>query len=181
MNPKKISTYVHDYLINNLTKDDIVVDATIGNGHDTLLLCSIAKFVYGFDIQTQALINTKERLDSNNYTNYKLILDSHENILNYTTNFKGVVFNLGYLPGADKDITTKTDSTIKTLTTLTNHLKKDNFIIITCYPGHDEGLVEANAAVEFSKNLDNSFNVYEHRLTHTVSKRPPFVVVIEKK
>ena len=53
----------HDFLAEVVTQDDIVVDATMGNGHDTLFLAKLAKQVYAFDIQEQALENTQERLD----------------------------------------------------------------------------------------------------------------------
>ena len=53
----------HDFLAEVVTKDDIVVDATMGNGHDTLFLAKLAKQVYAFDIQEKALEKTQERLD----------------------------------------------------------------------------------------------------------------------
>ncbi len=40
------------------------MDATMGNGHDTLFLAKLAKQVYAFDIQEQALEKTQERLSS---------------------------------------------------------------------------------------------------------------------
>ena len=39
------------FLTEVVTQDDIVVDATMGNGHDTLFLAKLAKQVYAFDIQ----------------------------------------------------------------------------------------------------------------------------------
>lgn len=170
--------FVSHYLLDHLNKDDIVVDATVGNGNDTLFLCEIAKKVYGFDIQEVAITKTRDYLKSFKKKNFKLILDSHEHILNYVKDFKGVVFNLGYLPHGDKDITTTKASTINTLKTLTTHLYPETFIIMTCYQGHEAGKVESEAVKTFIDTLDDSFNVliYEHL------KKPqaPFVVVIEK-
>lgn len=181
MKNKHMTKFVHNYLKDNVNKNDVLIDATIGNGHDTLYLANLAKFVYGFDIQQQALNNTQKLLVEHNLTNYKLFLESFENILLYVNEFKGVVFNLGYLPGANKDITTTKDITIKTLKALTNHLKKDMFIIITCYPGHDEGLKEAKAINKYILTLDSSFRVFKFELINILKRRPPFVVVIEKK
>ena len=50
----------HAFLSEVITKEDIVVDATMGNGHDTLFLAQLAKKVYAFDIQEQAwhMLNT---------------------------------------------------------------------------------------------------------------------------
>lgn len=179
MRKKHIQEFVNNYLINNITKNDITVDATTGNGYDTVLLAKISKFVYGFDIQQQALDNTLSLLKENNLSNYKLINDNHENILNYLKDFKCVVFNLGYLPNSDKVITTKKETTILTLKKLTNHLKKGQFIIITCYPNHKEGQKEAPAVFNFASSLDNSFNVLQYHLINNKGQ-PPFVVLIEK-
>ncbi|MFA5720244.1 MAG: class I SAM-dependent methyltransferase [Acholeplasmataceae bacterium] len=176
---KHMKQFVSHYLLDHLNKEDIVVDATIGNGNDTLFLSEISKFVYGFDIQQEAIDKTKSYLKSFKIKNFKLILDSHENILTYIKDFKGVVFNLGYLPNADKSITTTKESTINTLKRLTDHLNEESFIIMTCYPGHDEGFIEALAIKDFIKELNDSFNV----LTYEFINKPkaPFVVVIEKK
>ena len=54
----------HQFLAEVITKEDVVVDATMGNGHDTAFLAQLAGQVYAFDIQEQALVNTQERLES---------------------------------------------------------------------------------------------------------------------
>jgi|SRR5690554_4771748 len=179
MRKKHIQEFVNNYLNKNINKTDITIDATIGNGNDTLFLANISKFVYGFDIQKEAHINTDNLLRENNIKNYKLIFDSHENILNYEKEFKCVVFNLGYLPRSDKSITTTKDSTIRTLNRLTNSLKKGQFIIITCYPAHEEGKVESKALLDFASNLDKSFSVLQYGFINSKGK-PPFVILIEK-
>ncbi|WP_079117300.1 methyltransferase domain-containing protein, partial [Streptococcus pneumoniae] len=62
----------HDFLAEVVTKEDVVVDATMGNGHDTLFLAKLAKQVYAFDIQKQALEKTQERLHQAGLTNAQL-------------------------------------------------------------------------------------------------------------
>ena len=62
----------HDFLSEVVTKEDIVVDATMGNGHDTLFLAKLAKKVYAFDIQEQALEKTQERLNQARMTNAQI-------------------------------------------------------------------------------------------------------------
>lgn len=171
--------FVIDYLCGNVTDEDTVVDATVGNGNDTLLLARLASFVFGFDIQAEAIKETDSLLKISGIDNYKLILDSHENILNHVKKFKGVVFNLGYLPRSNKKVTTKASTTITALKKLTTHLKKDNFILLTCYRGHKEGLVESEAVLEFVNALDETFNVLKYE--HINKPTTPFVVVIEKK
>ena len=75
----------HDFLSEVVTKEDIVVDATMGNGHDTLFLAKLAKKVYAFDIQKQALEKTQERLDQAGLTNVQLILQGHETLDQFVT------------------------------------------------------------------------------------------------
>ena len=179
MKKKHIQDFVVKYLKENINKEDVVVDATIGNGHDTLLLAKLSKFVYGFDIQDQAYKNTENLLKENNLTNYKLILDSHENILKYVNDFKGIVFNLGYLPNSNKDITTTAETTVNTLKILTSFLKKNQFIILTVYPNHEQGKLEAPAVLNFVSTLDNGFHVLQYKLINYLNN-PPFVIIIEK-
>lgn len=179
MRKKHISDFVKEYLVKNVSKTDIIIDATIGNGHDTLFVSNLAEFVCGFDIQEPALTNTENLLKENNIKNYKLFLKSHEYILDYVKDFKGVIFNLGYLPNSDKTITTTTLTTVNTLKSLTEFLKSDMFIIITCYINHEEGLIEADEVLKYTTNLDSSFSVLKYEKINSLNKAP-FVVVIEK-
>ena len=88
----------HDFLAEVVTKEDIVVDATMGNGHDTLFQYQAQpKQVYAFDIQEQALERTKERLGQAGMTNAQLILQGHETLDQFVTEAKAGIFNLGYL------------------------------------------------------------------------------------
>ena len=75
----------HDFLAEVVTKEDIVVDATMGNGHDTLFLAKLAKKVYAFDVQEQALEKTRDRLDQAGMTNTQLILQGHETLDQFVT------------------------------------------------------------------------------------------------
>ncbi len=176
---KHISEFVKDYLIKNITKNDIIVDATVGNGHDTLFLAERCKFVYGFDIQPLAITNTENRLKSHNKTNYQLFLKSHEYILDYVSDFKGVIFNLGYLPNSDKTITTTKETTINSLKSLTLNMKPKTFIIITCYINHEEGLIEANEVLNYTSILGRDFSVFKYEKINSL-KKAPFVIVVEK-
>jgi hypothetical protein len=83
-----------------------------------------------------------------------LYKDSHEFILNYLSDFKGVIFNLGYLPHGNKNITTIKETTIKAIQNLVQVMKQDQFIQLVIYPGHKEGLKEKDAIFEYIKDLD---------------------------
>jgi tRNA G37 N-methylase Trm5 len=144
----------HEIIKPYINEEDIMVDATMGNGNDTLFLASISKHVYAFDIQDQALAETKKKLDLNHIKNVTIIKDSHEHILNYVKDFKGVFFNLGYLPKGDKSITTNTEVTIKTFHHLISNLKDGGFLLYVIYPGHEEGLKESKALMDQCKTLN---------------------------
>ena len=85
----------HDFLAQVISQEDIVVDATMGNGHDTLFLAKLAKQVYAFDIQEQALEKTSQRLQEAGLTNAELILQGHETVDQFVTEVKAAIFNLG--------------------------------------------------------------------------------------
>lgn len=144
----------HQLIKPYVTKDDIMIDATMGNGFDTLFLALNAKFVYAFDIQEQALNETTKRLDQSKISNVQLIKDSHENMFHYVSEFKGVFFNLGYLPKGDKTVTTDTLTTLKTFDLVLSKLKVNGFMLYVIYPGHEEGLKESHALYDRMKLLD---------------------------
>ena len=168
----------HAILASLVSKDDVVVDATMGNGHDTLFLSSLAKEVYAFDIQEKAIENTKEKVSG--LTHVHLIHDSHEHILNYVSSFKGVIFNLGYLPQGDQKITTTHEVTIKTLDLILPKLPKNGFIQIVVYPGHEEGMEEHHAISSWIKEL--IIHHYQVTMSHFLNetKRPPYLIMIYK-
>ena len=75
------NTFVHKYIKSLIDKDDICVDMTLGNGNDALLLCGLAKKVYGFDISKKAVDNSKQKLSE--CDNIEFINDNHINIDKY--------------------------------------------------------------------------------------------------
>jgi len=121
---EKIIPFAHKLLEEVVTRNDITVDLTAGKGNDTLFLARISKYVFCFDIQEKAIEYSKEL--TKDYNNIKFICDNHENLLKYVnTKIKGAIFNLGYLPGENKDITTKAESTlnaIKSVLAILDHL-----------------------------------------------------------
>lgn len=170
--------YAHALLKTYVSQDDIVIDATMGNGFDTHFIAGIAKEVYAFDIQTDALLSTKEKVKD--MPNVHLILDSHEHINKYVSHFKGVIFNLGYLPKGNQEITTKASTTLKTLETILPHIKKEGFIQIVCYPGHPEGQIED----ELIQNWLKTLKPYRYQIIQShfqdETKRPPYLIMIHK-
>jgi len=170
----------HLLLTSLIHPNDVVIDATMGNGLDTLFLAKLAKHVYAFDIQKQALLNTQSLLEKENVTNVTLIFDSHEHILNYVSDFKGVVFNLGYLPSSDKSITTKKETTLKTLEAILPKLKQNGFILMVVYVGHKAGLEESFGIDDFLSNLNpDVYKIMKIELPYQQNK-PPYVILIHQ-
>ena len=145
-----------------VTPGSTVIDATCGNGHDTLALAQMnpAK-LYAFDIQEDAVRAATALLEAMGYRKSieggQIILHcaDHEEMENYASGpVSAVLFNLGYLPGGDKEITTKATSTLKAVEAAMELLEIDGIICITMYSGHDAGKEEKAALLNFAETLD---------------------------
>jgi hypothetical protein len=181
MKNKIILDIAKQFMLMHLDVNDTVVDATMGRGNDTLFLANHVKKVISFDIQEEALLSTKQLLDEHHIENVELILDSHENIDLYVDNFKGVVFNLGYLPKGNKAITTEANVTILTLNKILSMLPIGGFILYVVYIGHQKGIEEAIALESYLETLNqNQFQVLKVSLPYQQNK-PPYILFIHKK
>ncbi len=160
------------------------IDATCGNGFDTLFLCNMAGstgHVKAFDIQEQAIERTNSLLKDNiKLKNYEIIKDSHELISQYlTSNIDAAVFNLGYLPFSDKTIATKGDKTLSAIKNLLPHLKDNGRIYITTYILQDSGQ-EIKEIQSYLRTLDKSkYNVL-HLSIENKENSPPELFIVEK-
>lgn len=165
---------------------DTVIDATMGNGYDTLYLAKLvgnAGKVYAFDVQEEALKSTKKKVERDNLQCYvELILDGHENIDKYVKEeVSCVLFNLGYLPRAKHNIITKPETTLQALEKSLNLLKPNGVISIAIYTGHEGGMDEKNEVCQYLNNLDqNYYNVLHMNFTNQVNN-PPELILVEKK
>ena len=170
----------HDFLAQVITQEDIVVDATMGNGHDTLFLAKLAKQVYAFDIQEQALEKTSQRLQEAGLTNAELILQGHETVDQFVKEVKAAIFNLGYLPSADKSIITQPQTTLDALDKLCHMLVKGGRIAIMIYYGHEGGDIERDSVMDFVSQLpQQEYTASIYRTLNQINN-PPFLVMIEK-
>lgn len=164
--------------------NETVVDATAGNGNDTLFLAEQVGAegkVFAFDIQEAALVATAERLGDLT-ERVTLIMDSHANVDQYVDGpIGGAMFNLGYLPYAeDKTIVTKPDSTITAIHKLLGMLKKGGIITISVYDGHEGGKEERDALIAYVKTLHQAdVHVIRYELLNQ-RNNPPFLIAIEK-
>jgi hypothetical protein len=144
------------YWKEHLRSSDLAIDATCGNGHDTLFLAGLCT-VIGLDIQIQAIQST-EALLAQHQKNACLYLISHADIdtLPLPRPPKLIVYNLGYLPRADKSITTMVATTLASVEKSLALLAPDGALSITCYPGHEEGKREEEELEIWMAGLDSN-------------------------
>ncbi len=148
---------------------DAVADATMGNGHDTLLLCELVGDtgrVYAFDVQSQAVESTRRRLAEAGLTDHaRLFLMGHEHMGEVVQEpLSAVVFNLGWLPGGDHAVTTRWETTQKALDAALALLKPMGVLLICAYPGHEEGERERRELTAYLSALPpQRFNVLHQR------------------
>lgn len=167
---------------------DVVVDATAGNGHDTVFLAQLVGEtgkVIGFDIQEQAIKNTTERLEKEKLIDrVELIHASHHLLSSYcetADDIRVALFNLGYLPQGNKEIVTLPERTIEAITQLIPRLVKGGRILLVVYHGHTEGALERDAVLDYVKKLDQKIvSVASYQFLNQ-KNTPPLLIAIEKK
>ena len=135
------------------------VDATMGNGHDTQWLCELTGAtgrVYAFDVQPEAVRRTEERLaEAGLADRARLFCAGHERMAELVPEpVDAVVFNLGWLPGAEHGVTTRVETTLQAVEAALSLLKEDGLMTVCIYPGHDEGARELQALMHWAEALD---------------------------
>ncbi len=182
----KITEVNKIFLEKVVNKGDVVIDATMGNGYDTVYLGNLVGEggkVYAFDVQEEAIKSTRKKVERDNMTDrVELILDGHENLDKYVDEEVAcVVFNLGYLPRAKHVVITKPDTTLQAIKKSLNLLKPNGVISIAAYIGHEGGMEEKDYICEYLNNLDQKeFNVLHMQFTNQINN-PPQLILIEKK
>lgn len=180
--------FSHSLLKEIVTEGAIVVDATMGNGNDTAFLAALVGAsgkVYAFDIQKQAVENTRSKLASLDLAERATLLNQgHETvatILPSGTPLTAAIFNLGYLPKSDKQIITKPTTTKQALDSLLRYLVPKGRIIVVVYYGHDGGQAELDVVHSYCQKLSQeSYNVLSYQFINQ-KNNPPILFCIEKK
>jgi hypothetical protein len=178
---------IEDILIDRFVNfGDICLDATVGNGNDTIKLSQKvgkAGKVYGFDVQKIAIDITSEKLLKSDllYQTF-LINDSHTNVDKYINEKIAFgIYNLGYLPGSNKDITTISSTTIESIGKTLNLLKENGIIVIVSYINHDGGYEEYKSVQSYLSSQDQKrYNVFEVSFINQVNN-PPRLFCIENR
>lgn len=173
------------FILNHLREGDTAVDFTMGNGHDTEFLSKTVGptgRVFAFDVQEMALTSTAANLQKAGCPeNYTLILDSHHNVRQYVEGpIRAGMFNLGYLPGSDKSVTTMRETTMPAIEAAVDLLDHGGVLLVAVYPVHAEGEAEGKMVLDYFATLDR------HQICCTLIKivnspTSPFFIVVEKK
>lgn len=177
---------MHKYFLKaHVKKGGTAVDFTMGNGHDTLFLSEEigeGGHVYAFDIQEQAVRNTEKLLlEKKCPRNWTLINDSHANVRKYIHEpVCAGVFNLGWLPGADKNVTTRRESTDAAVEAALELLDHDGILLIAVYPGHEEGRLEGEMLTERLSKISR-YQMSVSKLQIINSPGSPYFFAAERK
>lgn len=151
----------HTWVASHLPAGGIAIDATAGNGHDTLFLaraCGVTGRVFAFDIQSRAIEETRSRIENAELNNVSLWQRCHTRIAetipaDTAQRINAVMFNLGYLPGGDKDCITRTQTTLLAIERCLSLLASGGIMTVAVYPGHSGGAAEAESVVKFVSDL----------------------------
>jgi len=194
--------FAHRYWAASLKAGDTVVDATTGNGHDTAYLAEVLSDAGGgtllcIDVQCLALERSRERLratlekrgwvissavaeawDARRTDGAKLSVQwlhgDHALLLERmsTGSASLIVFNLGYLPGGDRGVTTLAATTVRALQAAERVCTAGGCVSVTIYPGHAEGIEEDAAVLEYAGKLpQGSWSVYHTQWLNQRNKR----------
>lgn len=184
-----ILPYTRSILEAVIKPGDTVMDATMGNGLDSLFLAKLVGStgkVFAYDIQKEALLKTKQRLlEAGCLEQVELLLKGHQHVTDELATLEAPIaaamFNLGYRPGGDTSIVTKPDTTIEAVRAIASSLKKGGLITLVIYSGHEEGQLEKDQLLaELTSWNQREFDVLQYRFINQINN-PPFLVAIQKR
>ena len=185
MKLERVIQYAQTLLRMSVTEGDIAVDATAGNGHDTVFLAELVGpngYVYAFDVQKEAVDSTLLRVLDHSFEDRVRVLNrGHETVDEFVTNeIGGAIFNLGYLPGSDHSIVTKPSTTVEAIEKMLKLLKVGGMIVLVVYHGHEGGKEERDEVIRYVSELPQK---HVHVLRYEFINRkndPPFILALEK-
>lgn len=186
-NTGNIVNLSHDFLEEVVGEGDWALDATLGNGNDAVFLAELvgkSGRIFGFDIQEDAIRKSKVALEARGASKrFELFQSCHSRLgehLKFKSKIKGIVYNLGYLPGSDRSISTQSETTLMSLEQAKELLSLGGRIVLVTYNAHPGGLAEAKAVSQFATKLEPSmfrcFKVSQVNLSTC-----PELIVIERK
>ncbi len=169
-----------------LCEGSVAVDATMGNGNDTQWLCQRvgeSGRVYAFDVQAEAVAHTDARLrEAGLRERATLYCRSHEELGELVPEpADAVMFNLGWLPGAEHIVTTQVGSTLRAVAAALDRLKSGGVLTVCVYPGHEEGAREREALLAWAAALDARRYDVIYKTFLNQPKNPPCLLAVQKR
>ena len=158
------------------------VDATVGNGHDTLFLAKLGfNKVLGFDVQQGAIASTQAKLLAAGLGQVQLLHEGHEAMASHlSTSVNCFMFNFGYLPRGDKSITTNAQSSLAALTIARHATAANGLISLLCYPGHRVGREETAAIQDWLSTLSENWQVEQHQSENANDTTPILTILVKR-
>lgn len=172
-----------DYMRRTLREGDTAVDATMGNGKDTLFLAELvgpSGHVHAFDVQKEAVERTRERVEEAGFAQrVTLHLAGHETMKAHVPQgLRAVMFNLGWLPGAEHAVTTLTETTLAAAQAACELIAPGGIVTICVYPGHEEGRRELSALDQWAASLSvRTYNVLRHHFANAAEYTPQLFLI----
>lgn len=159
----------------------ITVDATAGNGHDTLFLATESGErgdVWAFDVQKAAVDATRERIAHAGFANRVHVVHAGHETIRKTLppdaagRIYAATFNLGYLPGSDKTIITTPTTTLTALDDLASMFAVHGVLSVHAYQGHPGGEEEGVAVCNWFRRLPwSAWRVAEYSFFNKIQNR----------
>jgi tRNA A58 N-methylase Trm61 len=186
MTPPRPTELAHTILHDAIREGDRVIDATAGNGHDTVFLAECvgaAGKVLAYDLQEQALEIARRTVAAAGFSErVEFHLTSHARMAEHAErgSVAVVMFNLGYLPGDDHAFTTRAEETLAALDSAAELLHTGGVLTVVCYPGHPEGAREGARVEEWAHaRTEEGWRVAKYAMLGTL--RPaPFLLIARK-
>ena len=177
---------VHKMLALHIHPGDFCIDATAGNGHDTVFLCELVGEggkVLAMDIQPEAVEHTRQNLFEHGFSDRaEVFCMSHSELDSVAAPESAdcVVFNFGWLPGGSHDVFTRAETSIPALKKSLEILKPGGLLALCLYYGRNNGYTERDAILSFLSELDSRYYAVMKCDFLNRKNDPPFPIFIVK-
>lgn len=184
----RLTDQAQELIATVLHSGETAIDATAGNGHDSLFLCQTVGptgSVYALDIQQMALDQTADRLQQSGFDNFKLMCCDHSQLSQTIPSdchqeIGTIMFNLGYLPGGDHTKITQQQSTIAGIEAALSLLRSGGILTVLAYPGHPGGAAETEAVSVLLNQLDTPRYIVKVLFAQSESALAPRLFIVKK-